>query len=112
MDFCGLAFFRTTQFFILQPKANMPEEYLDVLDEKGNLTGEKKLRSEIHAKGLWHKVVHGIHFISAHSAVWIVNSKGELMVQKRSEIKESYPGLWDISSAGNLLLLLYNYQDT
>lgn len=42
----------------------MPEEYLDVLDEKGNLTGEKKLRSEIHAKGLWHKVVHGIHFYS------------------------------------------------
>jgi len=67
----------------------MNEEYLDILDEKGNKIGEKKLRSEVHRDGNWHLAAH----------VWIVNSKGELLVQKRSIDKDSSPGLWDISSA-------------
>ena len=29
----------------------MNEEYFDILDENGNLTGEKKLRSEVHRDG-------------------------------------------------------------
>ena len=36
----------------------MQEEYLDIVDENENLTGEKELRSVVHAKGLWHRVVH------------------------------------------------------
>jgi len=67
-------------------------EYLDVLDSTGKPTGEKKLKTEIHRDGDWHKSVH----------VWIINSKGELLIQKRSLVKDSHPGMWDISSAGHI----------
>lgn len=67
-------------------------EYLDVLDEKGNKTGKKKLRTEIHRDGDWHKSVH----------VWILNSKNELLIQKRALNKDSSPGMWDISVAGHV----------
>jgi hypothetical protein len=33
--------------------------------------------------------------------VWIMNSKGEVILQKRAPQKESYPNMWDISSAGS-----------
>jgi isopentenyldiphosphate isomerase len=46
---------------------------IDVLDENGNPTGDKKTKREIHEQGLWH--------ISAH--VWIYNSKGEILLQLR-----------------------------
>ncbi len=29
-------------------------EYLDILDENGNKTGQKKSRKEVHSKGYWH----------------------------------------------------------
>ncbi len=68
------------------------EEYFDVVDENNVLTGQKALRSEAHAKGLWHRTVH----------VWILNSKNELLVQLRSPLKINDPNLWDISSAGHI----------
>ncbi len=68
------------------------EEYVDVLDSSGNLTGENKLKSEVHRDGDWHKAVH----------VWIINPKGELLIQKRSAIKDNLPNMWDIPSAGHL----------
>jgi isopentenyldiphosphate isomerase len=67
-------------------------EYIDVLTEEGKPIGQSVPRSEVHAKGLWHQAVH----------VWIINSKGEILIQKRSAIKESSPGLWDISAAGHM----------
>lgn len=67
-------------------------EHLDVLDEKGNKTGEKKLRSEVHRDGDWHESAH----------VWIINSRRELLIQKRSPNKDSHPNEWDISSAGHI----------
>lgn len=70
----------------------MSVEYLDVLDENGNLTGTSLPRNTIHKEGLWHRVVH----------VWIINNKQEVLIQKRTETKDSWPGLWDISSAGHI----------
>jgi isopentenyl-diphosphate Delta-isomerase len=67
-------------------------EYLDILDENGNKTGEVKTRKEVHAKGLWYKAVH----------VWIINSKNQLLVQLRSAKKISHPNMWDISAAGHI----------
>ncbi len=67
-------------------------EYLDVLDTRGNPTGQKKTKAEIHEAGDWHRAVH----------VWIVNSKGELLIQKRSPEKDSHPNMWDISGAGHV----------
>ena len=34
------------------------------------------------------------------SHVWIMNSKGELLIQKRSATKRLYPNLWSITSGG------------
>lgn len=70
----------------------MAEEYFDLLDENGNKTGKTKLRSEVHRDGDWHKAVH----------IWIINAKGEILLQRRCAIKDSYPNMLDISSAGHL----------
>lgn len=67
-------------------------EYIDILDPGGNKTGEKKLKKEVHARGLWHRTAH----------IWLMNPKGELLIQKRSPEKESHPNLWDISAAGHV----------
>ena len=64
----------------------------DVLDEKGVLTGEVCTREQAHTLGLWHRTSH----------VWIARPPSMLLLQKRSPLKESYPGCWDISSAGHL----------
>ena len=71
----------------------MMEEYLEVCNASDcKPTGVKKLRKEVHRDGDWHRVVH----------VWLVNPHGELLIQKRSMLKEAYPGLWDISAAGHV----------
>ncbi len=70
----------------------MIKEYFDLLDENGNKTGEIKLRSEVHRDGDWHKSVH----------IWIINDKGDILLQRRSSNNDSYPGMLDISSAGHL----------
>lgn len=68
------------------------QEYFDVLDEEGNLTGQKKLRDDVHKDGDWHKTVH----------IWIVNDKGELILQKRSHEKQTNPDMWTTSTSGHL----------
>ena len=37
---------------------------------------------------------------SQGSHVWIMNSKGELLIQKRTPTKRLYPNLWSITSGG------------
>ena len=66
-------------------------EYLDILDENGNKTGEIKERKEVHSKGYWHKGIH----------IWIINSKKELLVQRRSANKDVYPNKLYVSVAGH-----------
>jgi isopentenyldiphosphate isomerase len=68
------------------------EEYFDILDENANPLGIKKLRKLVHKDGDWHQSCH----------VWVYNSKGEILFQKRTKNKDSYPGFWDISSAGHV----------
>ena len=67
-------------------------EYLDVLDENGNKTGKTKLRSEVHKDGDWHKVAF----------IFVVNDKGEIILQKRSKEKENSPNKWTASASGHL----------
>jgi isopentenyldiphosphate isomerase len=67
-------------------------ESVDVLTADGRLSGRIVLRSEAHSKGLWHRTVH----------VWVQNRFGELLLQRRSPSKETFPGLWDISAAGHI----------
>lgn len=68
-------------------------EYLDVLNEEGNLTGEKKLRSNVHSDRDWHRLAF----------VWIMNSNHELLIQKRSIKKDANPGKWDVSCGGHVI---------
>lgn len=70
-------------------------EYLDICDEKGQPTGKTVSRQEAHQQGLLHRTAH----------VWIVrneNGRTEALLQKRSMQKESFPGLYDTSSAGHI----------
>lgn len=67
-------------------------EYIDVLDENGNKTNIVRNKKLIYKKGDWHRTVH----------VWIMNSKNELLIQKRAIDKETFAGLWAISVAGHV----------
>lgn len=71
----------------------MNKEYLDILDENGNKTGEVKLRKEVHRDGDYHRSTH----------VWVINSNGEILLQRRCATKDTYPNMLDISSAGHLV---------
>ena len=46
----------------------MKEEFLEVYSPEGTKTGQKKSKSEIHRKGLFHSTVH----------VWIFTEEGNL----------------------------------
>lgn len=67
-------------------------ELLDVLDENGNKAGIVETRDEVHRKGLWHKTVH----------IWVVNSKRDILLQKRSAEKKTNPNMWTTSASGHL----------
>ena len=71
-------------------------EMLDIVDENGEPTGKVKERTKVHEDGDRHRTSH----------VWIVrdNEKSgmDILLQKRSENKDSYPGCYDISSAGHI----------
>lgn len=67
-------------------------EYLEIVDEENNLTGETEERDVVHAKGLWHREI----------AVWIMNEKGEILLQKRSPNKKQGANNWSTSCAGHI----------
>ena len=70
-------------------------EYLDICDEDGQPTGQIVPRSIAHRDGILHRTAH----------VWIVRENEgriQILLQKRSMEKESFPGLYDTSSAGHI----------
>ena len=70
-------------------------EYFDVVDEYGRPTGETVSREKAHRDGVRHRTAH----------VWVTRQteKGtEILLQKRSMDKDSFPGLYDTSSAGHV----------
>jgi isopentenyldiphosphate isomerase len=64
----------------------------EILDEDGRRTGATLERSEVHSKALWHGVVN----------VWIVNSKGEILMQLRAPGVELSPNVWDVTVGTHL----------
>ncbi|MBU0666636.1 MAG: NUDIX domain-containing protein [Nanoarchaeota archaeon] len=70
----------------------MVEEKIDLIDENGKRTGKIIWKSTAHKKGLLHLAV----------AIWVYNSKGEVLIQKRAANKEFFPNHWDISAAGHV----------
>lgn len=68
-------------------------EFFDIVDNNGKIIG-KASRKECHnGSKLLHPVVH-IH---------IVNSKKELLLQKRKMNKDIQPGKWDTSIGGHIV---------
>ena len=78
---------------ILAVLNKMTEELIDVLNERGDKTGITMPREIIHKDGLWHASVQ----------IWVYSPKRrEVLLQKRSLEKKSYPGRFDISAAGHV----------
>ncbi len=69
----------------------MSEEIFDVVDEHDQVVGRAP-RSVVHAQKLAHRAVH----------VFVFNSRGELLLQKRSALKDEYPLCYTSSASGHL----------
>ncbi len=70
-------------------------ELLDVVDENGVPVGKTVERGTAHSRGIRHRTSH----------VWLLRKhegKMQVLLQKRSAAKDSYPGCYDISSAGHI----------
>ena len=65
-------------------------EWMDVYDEERQKTGRMIERAQKPAPGDHRTVVH----------LCVFNSSGELLVQRRSAEKVSYPLRWDVTAAG------------
>ncbi|WP_338358084.1 NUDIX hydrolase [Yeosuana marina] len=70
----------------------MVDEYIDIVNEDGTITGRKTLKSEIHAKGYYHNTAH----------VWLYTKDGNILLAQRSASKSICPLLWDVSVAGHV----------
>ncbi|RMF56881.1 MAG: NUDIX domain-containing protein [Calditrichaeota bacterium] len=68
------------------------QEWFDIVTPEGKIIG-KAPRMAVHGNPeLLHPVVH----------VHIINSRGELYLQKRAESKDLYPGYWDTAVGGHV----------
>ena len=71
-------------------------EILDIVDRDGNPTGETVSRTIAHRDGIRHRTAH----------VWLLrhglSGETEILLQKRCADKDSFPGCYDISSAGHI----------
>ena len=76
------------------------DEMVDVLTETGKFTDNVEMKQLCHKKGLWHKAV----------AVFIINSKKQVLLQKRSKNKKMWPDMWDISAGGHVLAGEFGFQ--
>jgi isopentenyl-diphosphate Delta-isomerase len=67
------------------------EEIFDVVDEHDRVIGQAP-RSEVHAKKLLHRAVH----------IFVFNTRGELLIHRRSATKDEYPLCYTSSASGHL----------
>lgn len=70
-------------------------ELFDVLSDDFQVTGLVRERSIVHELGSWHRTAH----------IWVIRKKEQgfdVLLQKRSRNKDSFPGCYDISSAGHI----------
>jgi isopentenyldiphosphate isomerase len=73
------------------------DERVDVLDARGEKTGEVAWKSEAHRLGLWHRCLH----------CWIVSPETSsggpyLFVQRRAVEKDTWPDRLDVTVGGHL----------
>ena len=71
--------------------SKMVEGKIIVVDEEDGVVGVE-LRSVVDEKKLWYRV----------SALWLKNSKGEVLLARRAYTKRHYPGRWGPAVAGTV----------
>ena len=79
----------------LEEGSEWTAELFDICNEEGQPIGGMVERSHAHAEGICHRTAH----------VWVVrmvDGKYQVLLQKRAEDKESFPGCFDTSSAGHI----------
>lgn len=65
----------------------------DMYKDRPPSAGITKARKQVHRDGDWHRSVH----------VWVVDLKRqEVVLQRRSPNKDTFPNRWDISAAGHI----------
>lgn len=62
-------------------------EFWDIYNENRELTGKTIIRGETLGEGEYHLVVH----------MWIINSEGQFLIQKRASGVKSSPNMWAIT---------------
>ncbi len=70
----------------------MSVELWDILDENRQKTGKTVVRGEHMKQDEYHLVVH----------VWILNSKGEFLISKRTPNK-TYPNMWETTGGSAIM---------
>lgn len=65
-------------------------EEIYILNENGCFCGLRD-RGDVHSQGILHSAVQ----------CWVMNSKGEVLVQRRAATKDKSAGKWDVSFGGH-----------
>jgi len=68
------------------------EELFDELDDNGEFTGKTIGRDLAHKNGNYHRAV----------VLYLVNSRKQVLLQRRSFSKKKWPGYWDVTSGGHV----------
>lgn len=71
--------------------AQSPDEIFDVVDDNDNVISQRT-RGDVHRLGLLHRAVH----------VFVFDTSGQLIMQKRSAAKDEFPSMWTSSASGHV----------
>ena len=66
-------------------------EWFDVVDEHDEPIG-RRLRTDVHRLKLRHRAIH----------VFVRRNDGALLIHKRTDLKEEFPGVWTSSASGHV----------
>ncbi|PQJ27115.1 16S rRNA (adenine(1518)-N(6)/adenine(1519)-N(6))-dimethyltransferase RsmA [Rubritalea profundi] len=83
-----------TRLYDDNPLKDIPQkddEIFDVVDENDEVV-RQETRKNVHAQNLTHRAVH----------IFVFNKNKDILLQKRSILKDKFPGCWDSSAAGHL----------
>ena len=69
----------------------MTDEYFDIVNERNEVVRQEK-RQVVHKTGLWHRGVH----------VFLFTPDRRLLIQKRSQTRDKFPGTLDCSISEHL----------
>jgi isopentenyldiphosphate isomerase len=70
-----------------ESEVNTQSEQFEVLDDQGHKTGQLVSRADVHEQQLWHEVAN----------VWVMNNRGEVLLQMRGPHVDLNPSVWDVA---------------